>query len=118
MNTFALYGVYFKQRLFDDKFEFRIGRLAAAQLLPRYPSWVCRSAARSTPIRFSLFTNAPLDFTAPAAYARWNPTAEKLRSGRHLSGQSETQQPGLSRGRLFLSAGRRDSHDDRVWLAA
>ncbi len=77
MNTFALYGVYFKQRIFDDKFEFRIGRMAAAQLFATLPvmGLPVSSAANTNP--FSLFTNAPLDFTAPALYARWNPTAEK-----------------------------------------
>ena len=79
MNTFALYNVYYKQRLFDDAFEFRIGRISAGQLFASLPVMGLPVNSAVNGNSTSLFTNSPFTSTAAAtwaAYARLKPTTE------------------------------------------
>jgi len=82
MNSFALYDLYLKQKLLDDKLELRAGRLAAGQFFAALPAFGLQvnSAVNGNPT--PLFLNAPFtaspnanwalyaNYTEPAYYAQ------------------------------------------------
>lgn len=69
MNSFALYDLYFKQRLFDDRLELNVGRFSAGQYFATMPAMgmVVSGAVNGNPT--SLFLNAPYHATASASWA-------------------------------------------------
>jgi len=69
MNTFALYDLFLKQRLFDDHLELVIGRFSAGQFFATLPAMgqVVSGAVNGNPT--SLFLNAPYHATANASWA-------------------------------------------------
>jgi len=69
MNTFALYDLYYKQRLFHDHLEINVGRFSAGQYFATLPAMgqVVSGAVNGNPT--SLFLNAPYHATASASWA-------------------------------------------------
>lgn len=69
MNTFALYDLYFKLRLLDDRLELNVGRFSAGQYFATMPAMgmVVSGAVNGNPT--SLFLNAPYHATASASWA-------------------------------------------------
>jgi porin len=69
MNSFALYDLYFKQRLLDGGIEVDIGRFSAGQFFATMPAMgmVVSGAVNGNPT--SLFLNAPYHATASASWA-------------------------------------------------
>ncbi len=69
MNTFALYDLFFKQRLCDDRWEVNVGRFSAGQFFATMPAMgmVVSGAVNGNPT--SLFLNAPYHATASASWA-------------------------------------------------
>jgi porin len=69
MNTFALYDLYFKQRLFDGRLEVNLGRFSAGQYFATMPAMgmVVSGAVNGNPT--ALFLNAPYHATASASWA-------------------------------------------------
>lgn len=79
MNTFALFDLYWKQRLFHDTVEIHLGRMAAGQYFATLPAMglVVSGGVNGNPT--SLFLNAPYHATASAswaAYTKWKPAKE------------------------------------------
>lgn len=69
MNSFALYDLYFRQWLFDNRLEITLGRFSAGQFFATMPAMglVVSGAVNGNPT--SLFLNAPYHATASASWA-------------------------------------------------
>lgn len=69
MNTAALYELYLRQRLLDNRLQLHVGRFAAGQFFATLPAMgmVVSGAVNGNPT--SLFLNAPFYSTASASWA-------------------------------------------------
>lgn len=69
MNTLALYNLYFRQEMFDQKLFLQVGRMSAGQNFATIPAMgmVVSGAVNGNPT--SLFLNAPYHATASASWA-------------------------------------------------
>lgn len=77
IDEFNLYSLYVRQQLWDDRLEFRIGRMSAGQLFATLPimGLPVSGAVNGNPT--SLFTNSPFHATGEAswaAFAKYLPT--------------------------------------------
>jgi len=69
IDTFALYGLYLRQQLWDDRLDIRVGRISAGQVFATLPimGLPVGGAVNGNPT--SLFTNAPFHATGSASWA-------------------------------------------------
>ncbi len=69
MDAFALYNLYYKQKLFDDRLHLHLGRLSAGQYFATLPAMGLGVSGAVNGNPTSLFLNAPFHSTAGASWA-------------------------------------------------